>query len=197
MFQFNVKGCRLKIHFSLFALIAFLNLVSGVKNGMWMFAVILMHEGAHLMAMLVTANPPDGIMLSALGMRIILPKGQQLSYGENVIISLAGPVMNFICALSFAVAGLNEVSYMSLAMGIFHILPVEPLDGGFALHAFLSAYRGEDKAEKILSAVSLMFILPIIVLGFFVLVNTKYNFTLLLTAMYLMVYLVMKRSKFI
>ena len=197
MFQFSVRGCRLKIHFSLFVLIAFCNLATGFTNGMLMLMVIIVHEGAHLSAMLITQNIPDCVQLSALGMRIVLPVGRQIPYRHNIAISLAGPAMNFICGVVLMVLGFADAAYMNFALGIFHALPIEPLDGGLALHAFVSSRMDEQKAEGLTSFVSLLLILPIMIVGFMLLISTKSNYSLLAVAVYLMLYLVLKNSKFL
>ena len=82
----------------------------------------------------------------------------------------------------------------SLTLGIFHCLPIEPLDGGLALRALLSSFLKSERAEKITFIVSLVLLFPLAVLGFLILLRTRYNFSLLLMSLYLMLYLVLKRD---
>ncbi|MCH5354043.1 MAG: hypothetical protein J1E06_11360 [Acutalibacter sp.] len=119
-----------------------------------------------------------------------------MSYGKNVLVSLAGPFVNL---LSFGVIALfdrqNHIfALASLALGIFHCLPIEPLDGGLALRAFLSSFLETEKAEKMTFFISLVLLFPLALLGFLILLRTRYNFSLLLMSLYLMFYLVLKRE---
>ena len=197
MFEFNIKGCRLNIRFSLFVLIAFCNLIAGIENGFIVLCAVILHECAHLCAMLITGNLPDSIHLSGLGMRIQLPKGKQPSYMQNVVISLAGPVVSLICGGTALLLGQGQTAMVNLALGLFHILPIEPLDGGLALHALLSMLVDEKRAEKITTIVSLLLLMPIMLLGFMILLETKNNFSLLAVSVYLMMYLILSKKKFI
>lgn len=53
---------------------------------------------------------------------------------------------------------------------------------------------GQQRAARAATAVSLVFLIPLAVLGFWVLLRTRYNFTLLAMSLYLMLYLVLGRD---
>ena len=192
----SIKGCRLTIRFSFFALLAFCCLFAGASSSAFLLLAVFLHEAAHLVAMCLFHAPPNSVSLSALGCRMILSKESSLGYGENVLVSLAGPFVNL---LSFGVMALFDrqshvFALASLTLGVFHCLPIEPLDGGLALRAFLSCFLEAERAEKITFLFSLILLFPLTVLGFFILLRTRYNFTLLLMSLYLMLYLVLKRE---
>lgn len=121
-----------------------------------------------------------------------------LSYRQMAAVSLAGPGMNLICTLVLALLGQETHPFFTanLVLGILHSLPVEPLDGGMALHALLCGHVKEDLAARITLIVSLALLMPMAVLGFVILLRTRYNFTLLAMSLYLMLYLVLKRDYF-
>ena len=194
MLEFSVKGCSLTIRFSFFALLAFCCLFAGASSSAFLLFAVFLHETAHLLVMCLFHAPPKAVQLSALGCRMILLEERPIGYGQNVLVSLAGPLVNL---LSFGLMALfDEQNHIfaaaSLTLGFFHCLPIEPLDGGLALRAFLSSFLEAEKAEKITFTVSLTFLFPLAVLGFFVLLHTRYNFSLLLMSLYLMLYLVLK-----
>ena len=196
MLEFSVKGCRLTIRFSFFSLLAFCCLFAGASSSAFLLLAVLLHEGAHLFVMCLFRAPPESVDLSALGCHMILRQQMPLSYRQNVLVSLAGPFANLI---SFAVMLLvsrqgHIFAQASLTLGIFHCLPIEPLDGGLALRALLSSFLETEQAEKITFAVSLLLLFPLSLLGFFILLRTRYNFSLLLMSLYLMLYLVLKRD---
>ncbi len=65
-----------------------------------------------------------------------------------------------------------------------------------ALRACLSSLLGSDTAAKITFAVGLAVLIPLAVLGFVILLRTRYNFSLLAISLYLMLYLVLKHDLF-
>ena len=113
-------------------------------------------------------------------------------------VSLAGPGANLLIALGVLLLGQGETPFFAanFALGVFHCLPVEPLDGGMALRACLSSLLVSDTAAKISFAVGLVFLIPLAVLGFVILLRTRYNYSLLAISLYLMLYLVLKHDLF-
>ena len=78
----------------------------------------------------------------------------------------------------------------------FHLLPIAPLDGGQALFSLLSMRVSTACAGKTIWIVSFLVLLPLSVLGFWILLRSKYNFSLLFACVYLMLLLVCKRGRF-
>ena len=70
-------------------------------------------------------------------------------------------------------------------MALFNLLPIESTDGGNILYNILMYKTGEEKAKAALKIMSAVFLFFIYVLGFIILFKTKYNFTLLIVAVYL------------
>ena len=196
MLEFAIKGCSLTIRFSFFALLAFCCLFAGASSSAFLLLAVFLHESAHLLAMCLFHAPPKSIVLSALGCRMILFEEKPMGYGKNMLVSLAGPFANL---LSFGMMALfsgeaHIFAQASLTLGMFHCLPIEPLDGGLALRAFLSTFLEAERAEKITFVISLVLLFPLSVLGFLLLLRTRYNFSLLLMSLYFLLYLVLKRD---
>lgn len=194
MFRFSLGSCRMRIHFSFFAVLAFYNLFAGMENGGLTLLSILLHECAHLVTMMFCGAFPSEISVSAFGMEIILPEKAVLTYRQNVAISLSGPLLNFMLALAADLFAAKAFAGLNLVLGCIHILPIEPLDGGLALKSLLSGKMGTEKAEKICFIVSLLILFPVAILGFMLLIYSKNNFSLLLLALYLIFYLLFKRD---
>lgn len=195
MLCWAVGGCRVKIHFSFFALVAFCNLFAGLANGGILLFSVFMHEFAHLAVMVARGCPPAEVLISGLGMRLRLPEGRSLPYRCAVWVSLAGPFMNLLLFAGCFLLGLRNLALVNLSLGLFHLLPVVPLDGGLALKAALSVRIHPGKAEKISFILSFLILLPLMVVGFMLLLHTKNNFTLLALSIYLMLYLVLSNGK--
>ncbi len=190
------KGCRICIGFSSFALLAFCCLFLGAGSSAFFLGAVACHEFAHIGMLFCLGSPPALIKLTALGCRMVPNREKVLSYKQMALVSVSGPGINLLCAGVMALLGQENHPFFtaSLILGILHSLPVEPLDGGMAFHALLCAAMKREQAAKISLVVSLVFLLPMAVLGFLVLLRTRYNFTLLAMSLYLMLYLLLKRD---
>lgn len=196
MTSFTLGACQVRLGFSCFALLAFCCLFLGAGGSAFFLAAAACHESAHIAMLFCLGAPPSFVEISALGCRIVPNQEKVLSYRKQALVSLAGPGMNLFLAsgLLFPGWGKNVFFSANLILGLLHLLPVEPLDGGLALHYLLCSRLDGVKAGKISMGISLIFLFPLAVLGFFVLLQTTYNFTLLAMSVYLMLYLVLKRD---
>ncbi len=193
MLVFYIRKCRIQVCFSCFALLAFCCIFTGMGGGAACFLGMLLHEAGHLAVMWAFEAPPTGVTLSALGCRIQSDKGNHLSNCRQALVSLAGPAVNWLSWLTASALGAGGTAFAqaSLVLGMAHSLPIEPLDGGLALRYLVRGMWGERWAEWISRAASILFLLPLALLGFFVLLRTHYNFSLLALSMYLMLYLLL------
>jgi len=196
VFAFTIGGCRLELKFSCFALLAFCCLFAGFSGGAFLFLAVVLHEFCHLAVLFLFHAPPRYARISAMGCRLVLNPEKTLSYWQNAAVSLAGPMGNLVCfGIMSICGGQNHIfAAASLALGVFHCLPIEPLDGGLALRAVLCGFMDREKAGRITFFLSLILLMPLAVLGFLVLLRTRYNFSLLAMSLYLMLYLVLKRD---
>ena len=96
----------------------------------------------------------------------------RLSYGRELIITLAGVTVNLFCAILLALLGLRTwrewcfvFAGAHLVLAAFNLLPVVPLDGARALCLALSFFLGPATGERITAAVSLACSLALCALG--------------------------------
>ena len=117
--------------------------------------------------------------------------------------ALAGPAANLlafaVCWGAFLLTSslyLANLAAANLLLALLNALPVGPLDGGQALYSFLCRSREAERSEKIVEVVSFFVILPIAILGFFILLRSRYNFSLLIVSGYLMLMLLLKKGRY-
>ena len=167
---FRLGSCQIQLGFSCFLLLAFSCLFLGTENGVVFLAAAVCHETAHLLVLLGLRAPPSWIRLTGLGCRIVPNKTRMLSYGQSALVSLAGPGCNLLLAGGMLLIGKTDLPFFSanLILGALHALPIEPLDGGLALHGLLCAWKGERRGGKLSLAVSLLCLLPLATLGFWI-----------------------------
>lgn len=198
MVAFPLRSCQVRLGFSCFALLSFCCLFLGADGSAFFLAAAACHEAAHVAMLFWLKAPPATVQVTALGCRIIPNREKLLSYRQMAAVSLAGPGMNWLLAGALALLGQGE-SYFAganLVLGVLHSLPIEPLDGGMALHSLLCVRMKASTAARVSTALSAACLLPLAALGFAILLRTRYNFTLLAMSLYLMLYLVLKRDFF-
>lgn len=195
-FRFRLGGCQVRVGFSCLALAAFACQSAGYRC-LPLLLTVLCHEGGHLLALWAVGAAPRQVVLSALGCRMILPPGARLAGWQAVLVSLAGPGANLLCCLPFLLMGRAGSAFGmgSLALGLLHLLPIQPLDGGLALRRLLEEAMAPARAERASRWVSAACVLPLFLLGFTILLRTRYNFTLLALSTYLMLYLVLGQDQ--
>lgn len=199
MLGINFGKCRIQISFWFIAVLAFLLIVdkSGIAGLSILAAAI--HESGHFIMMKLYRKEISRIKIMPFGIDMEEKNRAQNSYIQDCMISLAGPFSNLVwfgallfCTLWTRHILLERFLLIHLFLGIFHLLPIAPLDGGQACYSLLCMRLSPRKAEKIIKWVSFFVLLPIACIGFILLFQSKYNFSLLLICIYLMLLLLLK-----
>lgn len=142
--------------------------LTGTLTGTAMLAwglAALCHEAGHLLAARLCRVGIRGITLDLFGARIHVEG--LLSYGQECMISCAGPAVNFLTvAVAAAVAAIGPFWLTgsgpwqgflalflaaSLGLGTVNLLPVSTLDGGRMLFCLLATLWGDGIARRVLS----------------------------------------------
>ncbi len=195
----NVRKIRIKISFFFFVSACVALVLDATDTAALAICAALIHESGHLLCILLCGERPSEIFLAPFGMSITrLPCG---SYRREIVIALAGPAANlFAAAVLIAVMlfsksyGLIKPAAVNIALAVFNLLPVEPLDCGRAVHCLLISKFNTVKAERTVFILGIIFLVPLSALGFYVLIRSRYNVTLLLAAVYLS-WMLLKRKQ--
>ncbi len=177
-------------------------LILDTSMNVWLcFIAVLMHEGGHLAMLYHCHTPPKHIRLSLFDIAIIDRQPYRHTTKQALTIALAGITVNFITALICFLlwhctgwAWLPTFITAHLTLGCFNAMPVAALDGGQVLLLLLSCRFAPVTAERILTVISVICLLPMACLGFYLLLVTRYNFTLLLAALYLIALLLLRQK---
>ncbi|MEG2420785.1 MAG: site-2 protease family protein [Oscillospiraceae bacterium] len=165
-------------------LAAFLFYVDGTVILLAGFAAFL-HELGHCMVLSLLGGRVEALRITVIGAELKLDRTKPLSYPKEFAVALSGPLVSLLAAWVSARLGCFLFAGLSLALGVFNLLPVWVLDGGRALYAATAGLTHEVLAAKLTYRASCLTIAALVGLGIGTLVRYG-NLTLLLTALWLL-----------
>ena len=141
--------------------------------------------------------------MSLFGLEICQKSGSCRNYRQDAWIAAAGPLASLfffvLCWIGYELTRslyLVNLAAANLMLALLNGLPVGPLDGGQTLYALLCRKYPAETCEKIVEIVSFFVILPTALAGFLVLLESRYNFSLLIVSGYLMLLLLLKKGRY-
>ena len=146
----------------------------------------LIHEGGHLLAMLVLSVPPQDFSLGIFGARMHIDGGR-ISYGKNILVSLCGPLVNVLTAAVLLLCHRPVPALVNVLLAGVNLLPAIGLDGGEILRSGLCWSGLERAASAVGRLASVVVLLPVAVIGFYTMLAYTGNGSLLVLCVYLSV----------
>ncbi len=189
---FIVKDIKIEITFLFVAFISFVLSLNAPANVLITVISSLLHELGHLFTMCVIGNKPEKVRFELTGINIIRNQAINTGIKKEVLISLGGPLVNaivfVICCLVlcfYSSQMLVTVAGINLILMTFNMLPIKRLDGGVTLFYILSQKVEIDMCIKILKITSAFFIALIYIWGIYIFISSRYNFSLIIIAIFL------------
>ena len=200
MISFVIFSIKFFVSIGFFGIVTLMLFID--KTGLMLPTVIaiISHETGHIIAMSFFKSKPESVTLKVGTVGI---SGRFFLNAKNeIIMLLAGSLFNIILFFMFFLLYLFlgriiilNFALVMLVTGAFNILPVIGLDGGEILKIALGRYFKVSVVNVVLTGVSLITILFIISLGFFVLADTKSNISLILMALYLFLGILLSKKQ--
>ena len=135
----------LHVSWSFWLLILLAAIVSPLTIVLSILLAAALHECGHLLALRAFHVPIEGLRLSAFGAVLHARGAQRLSYGRELVVTLAGCGMNLVCGVLTAWFSLHYVwvegfvfAGAHILLCAFNLLPIPPLDGSKVLFSCLS-----------------------------------------------------------
>ena len=162
-----------------------------------------LHEIGHILAICLKKGNIKEIAFGIVNIDIASDSYSfsDLENKDELFILLSGPLINLILAsilkIIYFYSGyymVNLIAYQNFFLGIVNLLPISSLDGGRILYILLCRKLDFILSEKILNIISILFLIPVCILGFLVLIKSKYNFSLLILGCYLLSYVLLRND---
>ena len=200
--RFRIAKTEVELSYTLLCLAAISVILGVFKGFLWCAAAIAVHEGGHLLMMRKCGYFPKRIKILPFSIAITDRQRQERSARENLLIIFFGPFANFICFLPSYLLYLRGIvsilpfAAANLSVGLFNLLPVMSLDGGQLLYLLLCRRLPHEKAEKAVDVLTFALLLPLAALGFWVLLESKHNFSLLFVCAYPVLSLLLRDNRY-
>ena len=192
---FTLKGTKIGIHWTFILLVSWILIGDGLTGktateSLWkligvaaVFASVMLHELGHMFAARYYGIPVKEILLLPIGGMTHL-KRQPETPGQEIMISLSGPIANLIIALVLItflpghtplwrsvpfflrIDQLNFFFFLhsiNILLAVLNLIPAFPMDGGRILRGMLELFTTPFKATNIAvwvsRAISLLFVI--------------------------------------
>ncbi len=185
---------------SFFLLVLLAAVISPAEIVVSVLLAAALHECGHLLALRAYRVPVEGLRLSALGAVLYARGARRLSYGRELIVTLAGCGMNIFCGVLTALLALRlswvegfVLAGAHILLAAFNLLPIPPLDGARALYLIAAFFLGPLAGERIAAVTGLVCSLALVSAGVYVTAETGGG-TLFLLASLALLFGVVRRS---
>ena len=170
-----------KIHV-LYYVVAFVSFLTGnFKNFIIFSAIIIVHETGHIVGALIFKWKIDKVILLPFGGITIFKENIDKPLKQELIIALLGPLFQILFYLIFKDNA--TFNHYNMAILLFNLLPIYPLDGSKILNIFFNELVSFKKSHILTIVVSEITL-------FFLLFKTRINLLLLLILFFLIVEIV-------
>lgn len=201
--SFTLFGCNIKVSYPLVAALTAIFIFDRSGSALICCLAAFCHEMGHLTMMALCRTRTNQIKLGLFDVKISDAGKYQRSFPCEMAVILGGVAFNLlfggISHVLFLLSGWDVFSLFTSAnlfLAAFNLMPIESLDGGNALYLLFLRHMRHEIAVKAVDILSFIVLLPLAAAGFFVLLQSKYNFTLLFTSCYLMGIILLKNTKF-
>lgn len=178
---------RIKIHTGVFILFLFALLSNRINMFVSAFIAVTIHEMAHIIAAIVFGGSVFEICITPIGEFARIKDFWKFSQFERVFILICGPLINIIIGLSIKFLEIKYLylfSDINIAIAIFNIIPVLPLDGGNILYSIIGRKKGVIYTAKFMTAIEGVFGIILMFVGVIQVILYPFNISLIITGAY-------------
>ena len=167
------------------------------------YGVMTLHEIAHLISAAAIGLKIDKIVFYPYGVNLKLKNKIVNSIADEIILYLAGPLVNCLFALIAIVLykiyrqPWQQYLYVAnIMLFVLNMLPIYPLDGGIILKKLLSYFWGNKAANKIMLIISSVLVAGFVFLSIYFIYITEFNFSVIFLTVFLLCSMFTQNEKY-
>ena len=159
MISIRICGAAVRVHFSFLVFNALIFLMRSSGLVLSFYAVCLLHEAGHLIALRLTGGSISTVDISGAGIVIGTRKDGRVTDKSRLYVLLAGPAANiFLYVIMNTIGYHGSFTHLNLIAALYNMLPYRSLDGGAIISQILVGTARERTVMHILNAVKLLMI---------------------------------------
>ena len=151
----------------------------------WGLLACTVHELGHVASAAMLGGRVMCLSMTVVGAELDIKYAAPLTYSQDSLVALAGPAANLLAGGLALSLHWELAAALTLAVGVFNLLPILPLDGGRVVYGLLANCLDLDWAERLMTALSGCLVGLLVGVGAVAAVRFA-NVTLLLTALWLL-----------
>lgn len=180
---------RIQIDLKIVFLVIFYLILKQLEMYCLFLIFITIHELSHTFIGMFCGFKPQSMEIRPFGLALNFYSFSEAKSSKKIVTYLAGPCSNFIIATILILSNLNSnlivySIYMNLALGIFNLLPVLPLDGGKILKEILKRKCGSKQAYEKMNLIGKCTLISITLMYSFLILKIQ-NIGILIIIIYL------------
>lgn len=150
---------KAKVDLKIFFILLLYTLTQKVEIFTITFIFIILHEIGHIVSGILLGLKINKLQLNIAGISLEFKNYGKERKINNIIIDLAGPLINLISAIIGIFIKLEIIIYVNAMLFIINMLPIYPLDGGRVLKNILlykNTYKQTIKTMETISKYTLI-----------------------------------------
>lgn len=192
MIFFTIK----KLHISpvFLSVVAFFFIVDTSFYTLLLLLCAFAHELGHYFTGRALGAEVEGVWFRPFGINIVLRESTRLSYWDEILIALSGPLVNLLFAggvyLWCLLFGLFDAAgfliFINLSLAGVNLLPIDCLDGGRAVYSLLLCLFSVETASRLSFWLSVFTLVPLAAASAMLISRSGYNLSLAVITVFLL-----------
>lgn len=164
------------------------------------YTAVFLHELAHTAAAAIIGLKPSHITLFPFGVNLKLKNNIVYGLSDEIILYISGPLSNLIMSLLCIPLLKYDFFRMfyrcGIALFIFNMLPIMPMDGAVILKKILSRIVGNGKSEVIMKLISILLIIALIIAELLLFMHNGFDYSVLFMIIFLTANIFTNKEKY-